>query len=94
MLDKIRLDSPGMRAMLRSGEVQAAVDALADRVRSAAAADPAVARAGAPVERESYKTDRAAAAVVIKHPAGLPIEAKHGTLTRAAGTAGLEVRGS
>jgi hypothetical protein len=36
-------------------------------------------------------TDRAHANVTIMHPAGIAMEAKHGTLRRAAATAGLEV---
>lgn len=45
----------------------------------------------AKVEVRSYTTDRAAAAVTIVHPAGIAMEAKHGTLRRAAAAEGLEV---
>lgn len=38
-------------------------------------------------------TDRARSTVAINHPAALAFEAKHGVLTKAAGEAGLEVRG-
>lgn len=46
-----------------------------------------------PVEVTVYDTDRARASVIIKHPSGLAIQAKHGVLTRAAAEAGLEVVG-
>lgn len=45
----------------------------------------------APVEVHSYETDRAAASIVIAHPAGIAIEAKHGSLRRAAASQGYEV---
>lgn len=88
---KIELDSGGIGEMLRSDGVRAAVDAAASAVRSIAASDPAVTTNGATADQDSYTTDRAAAGVGIPHPAGLAIEAKHGTLTRAAAAAGLEV---
>jgi hypothetical protein len=40
---------------------------------------------------DDYTTDRAASAVTIAPPAGLPLQAKYGSLTKAAGSAGLEV---
>jgi hypothetical protein len=39
-----------------------------------------------------FETDRAHALVVIAHPAGIAMQAKHGTLTRAASRTGLKVR--
>lgn len=45
-----------------------------------------------PVMVGSYTTDRAAVGVTLAHPGGLPIEAKHGTLVRAASEVGLEVK--
>jgi len=41
----------------------------------------------------TYETDRAAAAVVVEHPIAAAFQAKYGTLTQAAGSAGLEVSG-
>jgi hypothetical protein len=80
-------DVAGIGRILRSADAAAMVRGAAERV----AAD-AEASSGLPVEVEEYTTDRAAAAVVITHPAGLAEQAKHGTLTRAAAAIGLEVR--
>lgn len=44
-----------------------------------------------PVIVRPYTTDRAASVVVLASPAGVAEQAKHGTLTRAAAAAGLEV---
>ncbi|MDP5182176.1 hypothetical protein QOZ88_05965 [Blastococcus sp. BMG 814] len=89
---QIRIDPAGVAEVLRSREMAAAVDdlaeQLADQVR-AGITDPDIA---ATVDVDSYLTDRAAAAVTIAHPAGLPIQAKHGTLTAAASALGLDVR--
>lgn len=46
----------------------------------------------AEVQVTPYTTDRAAAAVTIAHPAGTAMEAKHGTLRKAAAAAGYEVK--
>lgn len=45
----------------------------------------------AEVTVREYTTDRAACAVSIAHPAGAAIEAKHGSLTKAASAAGFTV---
>jgi hypothetical protein len=89
---RIRLDHKGLRAVLTSPEVAAAVHALAEQTADALRDDDAIVRHSADVEVDDYTTDRAASAVTIKHPGGRGIEAKHGSLTRAAGAAGLEVR--
>ena len=93
MLTNLKLDHGGMAQMLKSGEVAAVIASLAAEVATAAGAEESVQRNAVPVETRSYTTDRAASAVSLAHPAGLPIEGKYGPLTRAAGGAGLEVRG-
>lgn len=90
---RIRLDHPGIAEVLNSAEVAAAIAGLAASVAANARSDGAVARNGVPVEVSTYTTDRSAASVALAHPAGLAIEAKHGSLIRAAGAAGLEVHG-
>lgn len=91
---RVVLDHAGIGAVLKSAEVREAVGGLAADVHSNVRSHPAVVRNGVAdsVRLESYTTDRAAFAVVIAHAAGLPIQAKHGALTQAAGAAGLEVR--
>jgi hypothetical protein len=92
---KVRIDSRGMAEVAKSAGVAAEVERLAgtvaDNVRAqghrVSSGDPL------PVRVDTYTTDRAAAAVVINHAAGLGMQAKYGVLTKAAGDAGLEVRG-
>lgn len=48
-----------------------------------------------PVETEVFVNGRSAEALVtINHPAGLAVQAKHGSLTKAAAQTGLTVRGT
>jgi uncharacterized protein (DUF2342 family) len=42
---------------------------------------------------DDMRINRARATVTIAHPAGLAMQAKHGTLTKAAAAAGLTVKG-
>lgn len=89
---KVRLDSAGIAAMLRSSEVADVVRSAADAVASAAEGDAAVVRNGVPVKVLDGVSDRARSVVALAHPAGLGIQAKHGSLSRAVSTAGLTVR--
>lgn len=90
---KIRLDHAGIAEVLRSEEVHTVIDGYADRTAGAALMDPATVRIDIDVDVDSYTTDRAAASVTLAHPAGVPVEAKYGVLTRAAAAAGLQVHG-
>lgn len=45
-----------------------------------------------PVKVETSVTDRAKATVLLAHPSGLAVQAKHGALTKAASEAGMEVK--
>ncbi len=92
--NRVRLDHSGIEEVLKSAQVRAEVDDLAETVADAVRNAPTVIRRGITdrVEVESYTTDRAAAAVVLAHAAGAPMQAKHGVMTQAAGAAGLEVR--
>lgn len=93
---KIRRDSKGIAEMLASSEVAARVNALGSQVAGSIneTAD------GEPVEVEVRSrtasggrlSARPASDVMLAHPAGLRIEAKRGTLVRAAGGIGLEVK--
>jgi len=82
---QIKLDYKGIGEMLKV-DMRETVDELADQV--AARVDAR----GEPVEVRKYTTDRAAASVTIASVAGLAIQAKHGALTQAAASVGLEVR--
>jgi hypothetical protein len=46
-----------------------------------------------PVEVSVTTTDRAHATVILAHPAGAAVQAKHGALTKAAAEVGLDVNG-
>jgi len=72
-------DHHGMEEVLKSAGVAAEIHALGKRVGD---------NAGDAVWVDHYTTDRAAASVTI--PAAR--QAKHGTLTKAASAAGLEVK--
>lgn len=90
MAKKIKLDHAGIASVLKSAGLATAVTGTAERVASGAGHTT---RKGEviQVKVDSYVTDRVAAGVTLAHPAGNAIEAKHGTLVRAASAAGLEV---
>lgn len=93
---KFRLDHGGMAALLKSQGVAGAVEERARAVAAAAQVAPEITRNGMSVGVRSGVTDRARSVVTIEHPGGLGVQAKHGTLTRAVGSAGLssaKVRG-
>lgn len=93
-MDRLRLDHAGIAALLKSAKVAESVHELAEKTATVVRASDPVTRhdLAATIKVERYETDRAAASVTIAHPAGLGIQAKHGTLTSAAGEVGLEVR--
>jgi len=85
----VNIRYPGISEILTQtmrGPIDALARQIADRVDVGSVAD-------ADVIVRSYTTDRAAAAVSIAHPAGLAMQAKHGALTKAAASLGLEVKG-
>lgn len=89
MLERFELDSRGVREILRGEEVRQVIDSLASEV---AANVRALVPAGTPIEVRGYTTDRGAATVVVADPQAMGWQARDGILTRAAGSAGLEVK--
>lgn len=83
---KIELDYDGVGEILRSNEVRKAIMGHAEAIAADVESEFAV-----PTKVYPYTTDRAAASVVIAHPSGAALQAKHGALTRAAAREGLEV---
>lgn len=79
VLWQVRVDSTGIRRILKGAAMRALVNRAARRVAAGAGPDASV---------REYTTDREAASVAI--PAAQ--QAIHGRLTRAAAQAGLEVR--
>lgn len=90
----VRLDRAGMSLMLKSAEVRSEISSIAEAVGNSARANEGVAKHDAEIKVEDYTTDRAASAVLIKHPIGMGIQAKYGALTQAASAQGLQVKGN
>jgi hypothetical protein len=96
---KVKLDHGGIAAILKSGEMHALVDKVAEEIAGNIRDQGIVVGAlegngeiPLPVEVSSSTTDRAHASVALAHPAGVAVQAKHGALTKAASAAGVEVR--
>ena len=87
MSGTFKLDSAGVRQILNSPETKAMSLAAARQI-----ADAIQSRDGVEVKVVESTTDRAGASVIIAHPGGLGMQAKHGYLTRAAASVGLTVR--
>lgn len=89
MLERLELDTRGIREFLGGAEVRQMVDGatnvIAARVRARLPA-------GVPVTVRAYTTDRGAASITIADVRGMAWQARDGVLTRAAGEAGIEVR--
>ena len=89
---KVTLDRAGVGAFLKSGEVSDMVNSaagrIADGVRSRLPDDEGE------VVVESYTTDRGAAAVIVRHPRAVGLQAKYGIITAAASAIGVDVKGA
>lgn len=77
----------GIGAVLRSEEVRRMVDGAAEAIAAGARS-----RGGEDVVVEPYVTDRGAAAVIVRDPRAVGLEAKRGVLTGPARAIGAEVR--
>lgn len=89
MLQSFRLDTRGVREVLRSPEVRAMVDGVALNVQTRVRARVPP---GTRVSVKRYTTDRDAASVTIEDVRAMAWQARDGVLTRAAGELGIEVR--
>lgn len=89
MLERLELDSAGIREFLGGPEVRQLVDGVAEDVRARVRAKVPP---GTPVTLKKYTTDRGAASITIADVRGMAWQARDGVLTRAAGEAGIEVR--
>jgi 6,7-dimethyl-8-ribityllumazine synthase len=93
----VKLNHAGIAALLKSGEMHALVDGAAEEIAENVRSQGVYVE-GVPgnvalpvVVSKSETTDRAHASVMIAHPSGIAVQAKHGALTRAAAAAGLSV---
>lgn len=90
MLERLELDSAGIREVLRSEEVRALVDGAAEDVRARVRAKL---RPGVRVQVRKYTTDRGAASVTIADVRGMAWQARDGVLSRSvAESEGLEFK--
>ena len=89
MLQDFRLDTAGVREVLRGPDVRELIDGKAQEVADNV---KVLVPAGTPIEVRRYTTDRGAATVVVADVQAMAWQARDGILTRAAGFAGLEVR--
>jgi hypothetical protein len=95
----IHWNEAALKRALGTPEMQEATDRLAESLadevrtqRTLVEGEPGI--LDLPVEvYQSDDADTAASAVVLAHPAGLAVQAKHGSLTKAASALGLEVQG-
>lgn len=85
----VKIDSGGIEAVLKSAQVASAVHGLAEQIAGTVRGQ----RPEADVAVDDYETDRAASSVTIREAYGRRLQARDGTLTRAAAQAGLEVTG-
>lgn len=90
MATRVKLNSPGIAALLKSDEVRAMLTAKAQPVLAAAQADPhddtGAYEAGLHIEQDT--TDRAVVRVVSGDRKGHILEARYGILARALDSAG------
>lgn len=101
MAYKLKLDHAGIGEVLRSAGVSGVVNATADAIAEAAAGKaragdeeiPVAVRSRTAFTGRKIRDGRAAADVVLMHPAGQRAEAKHGFLAGAAASQGLQVKG-
>jgi hypothetical protein len=89
VLESFRLDTAGVRDILKGPDVRRVVDGLANEI---AVHVRAAVPSGTPVTVRGYTTDRGAASVTVQDVRAMAWQARDGILTRAAGAAGLEVR--
>lgn len=86
----VKLDHKGIAELLKSAKFGQEVNAAAEKMAEATRAE--IGDGSVEVVVDRYTTDRQAAAVVIADAAGVSLQAKHGVLTKSAGSVGLEVR--
>lgn len=98
----VKLNRAGVQAMLKSTGmhrvIQAKTEEIAQKVRdqniTVGDKDGGRHETDLPVKVEVGTSDRARGVVLLAHPAGLAVQAKHGALTKAASASGLQVKSS
>lgn len=105
MDSKLKLDLRELEDVAKSSQVHGEIDKLAEQV-AGYVREQGVMVVGEPGDlalpvkvytddtTTDMKVNRARAAVSLAHPSGLAVQAKHGSLTKAAAQAGLRVKGT
>ncbi len=99
MARRVKLNTRGVRDILQSTAMHRATQDAAEKVAAnvrdqgikVGDKDGGSHEKDMPVTVTMTTTDRAHAFVTIAHPSGLAVQAKHGSLTKAAGQSGLDV---
>lgn len=104
MAGKVKLDPKGLEAVAKRSETASAVKAIAEKVAENIKAqgirvegkpgDVALPVEVNTADTTNMRVNRAKAWVMLAHPAGMAVQAKHGALTKAAAQAGLKVEGN
>lgn len=89
MLESFRLDTAGVREILKGPDVRRVIDDVANEI---AAHVQAAVPADTPVVVRGYTTDRGSASITVQNVRAMAWQARDGILTRAAASAGLEVK--
>ncbi len=97
-MGNVKLNSSGIANLLESPEMHRLVEKVADEIAynvrgQGVRVEGIPGDIELPVKVSVTTTDRARATVVLAHPSGIAVQAKHGALTKAAAAAGLEVKG-
>ena len=106
MAAKIKLNLKGLEEVAKRAETRREVEAMAERVADNVRSqgvrvgdkDGGAREDDLPVKvlsdtTRTMRVNRVKGWVVLAHPAGIAVQAKHGALTRAASSAGLKVKG-
>lgn len=93
-ITRLRLDHKGMKEMLKSDPVTRVIYAATQEVVANAESNmsSAVPDLDFEVNALNFITDRTSYVIQVKHPRAIHFEGKYGILTRAAASAGLEVK--
>lgn len=94
-MTRVHLDKAALaRAIARGDAAAKAAGQIADHVRAQRikVGDVDGGRNEIDLPLKVYDNDDGTATVVLAHPAGIAVQAKHGALTRAAAANGMEVR--
>ena len=94
--ERIEIDYEGVAELLRSPELHAVIQAVAEQVAHTARGRGLRVESGDPVPVEVFddpSPSRVGVTVAVRHPAGVGMEAHHGVLKRAAFDSGLTVSG-